>query len=220
MAQKHKGRLVTYGFQSHLDFQGRIIQTTPQGSWIQIFNESFFLPLLGRYNALNALGAISTALELGLSLKDCLDWSDFSPPSFRMEKREFQGATFFLDCYNANPTSLQKAIETIKSLEGRKILVLGSLLELGSHSERLHKELGEWAFYHGIELALVLGNEGYPFYHAFQKAGGKGWFGICPRLASKTLLSWLKPGDIVLFKGSRGAALERIWEALLSTKAA
>jgi UDP-N-acetylmuramoyl-tripeptide--D-alanyl-D-alanine ligase len=125
-----------------------------------------------------------------------------------MELRRLRGATLLVDCYNANPESTRAALETLAGWPAqRRIAVLGDMLELGAAAPQLHRETG--AAVRDAELWVV-------GVHAADYETGATASGIpVRRFATKpdlarALLPELGPGTVVLFKASRGAALEDV----------
>ncbi len=117
------------------------------------------------------------------------------------------------DCYNANPMSMRAALDDLAaSAPGRRVAVLGDMLELGQEERRLHRELGAYARARGVELLVAVG----------QLAGevGEGFEGEVrcvpdAAAAAEALSGLLHAGDCVLVKGSRGVGLERVAETLV-----
>jgi UDP-N-acetylmuramoyl-tripeptide--D-alanyl-D-alanine ligase len=122
------------------------------------------------------------------------------------------------DCYNANPMSMRAALDDLAaSTSGRRVAVLGDMLELGPEERRLHREIGAYARARGVELLVAVG----------QLAGevGEGFEGEIHCVpdaaeAAEVLSGMLRAGDCVLVKGSRGVGLERIAETLLDAASA
>ena len=134
-----------------------------------------------------------------------------------MEVRRRGGVTFIHDAYNANPASVSKALQSFQALpvEGRRIFVLGDMLELGEEAPRYHEEVGEEALGCGVDILLTLGPLSA---HAFSRAKTLGLhrashFQNHQELAEQ-LRGMLREGDWILVKGSRGMQMERILEAL------
>ena len=125
-------------------------------------------------------------------------------PGGRWRVLERNGIRFIDDTYNANPISVRAALEGLSQHAGRKIAVLGDMLELGPDSVRLHRETGA--------LASSVADEVFSL-GEFRDALSQNPF-TDPQTLSAALLEHLKPGDTVLFKASRGVKLERVLEAV------
>lgn len=176
------------------------------------------LRAVGKHNIYNALAAAAAALATGMSVdavKCGLD--DFAPVALRSELREIAGRTVLVDCYNANPASMEAALLTLSSLKsgGKAIAVLGDMLELGNASVDAHRALGAAAVRLGADLMITVGtfakhtangaiDAGMPKTRALE-AGS-------PAEAAVLLKKLSQPGDAVLIKGSRGMKMEKIME--------
>lgn len=180
----------------------------------------FRLPVPGMHNVYNALAAIAVGLHLrvpkaGISAA----LAAFPAPKLRMQVRRIHGVTLLDDCYNANPTSVRAALETLAAHEarGRRVAVLGDMLELGNESERLHAEMGRFLAESGVDELFTFGTHSR---HLNQAARSKGLSRRAARhysdfdLMAADLAASLAPGDVVLVKGSRGMRLERVGEML------
>jgi UDP-N-acetylmuramoyl-tripeptide--D-alanyl-D-alanine ligase len=134
------------------------------------------------------------------------------------------GVTVLNDAYNANPNSTRAAIETLVALpnpRGRRVAVLGDMLELGDHSERYHKEMGELAATNGaggaLDLLICVGKKAQIIASSAKAAGMEG-----PRIvtypdaaaAARGFLRRVRSGDLILLKGSRGIGLEAVAKAI------
>jgi UDP-N-acetylmuramoyl-tripeptide--D-alanyl-D-alanine ligase len=127
------------------------------------------------------------------------------------------GAVLINDCYNANPMSVRAALDELaRSAGGRRVAVLGDMLELGPEAGALHREIGEYAQEAGVDVLVTVGElaaemtETFPG-EAHRVAGADA--------AAELLAGMLREGDTVLVKGSRALALERIAEALPGAQA-
>ena len=120
------------------------------------------------------------------------------------------GVVVINDCYNANPMSMRAALEELAATaRGRRVAVLGDMLELGAaDEERFHRELGEQASAAGVELLVTVGPRSAWTGEAF--GGGEHRHADDAEAAAALLRDALAPGDTVLIKGSRGVALERV----------
>jgi UDP-N-acetylmuramoyl-tripeptide--D-alanyl-D-alanine ligase len=159
----------------------------------------------------SALAAIAVGLQLHVpSHHAARAINRYKPQNMRMQVRKANGISVIADCYNANPSSMRNALETLFKMQGKgqKIAVLGDMLELGPQSAKLHTEIGKLAGSLGITV-LATGNEAK---HIAEAAEGK-FFEEKTQLIDE-LKSSVKRGDLVLVKGSRGMKLETVVEAL------
>ncbi|HWP49709.1 MAG TPA: UDP-N-acetylmuramoyl-tripeptide--D-alanyl-D-alanine ligase [Candidatus Limnocylindrales bacterium] len=184
---------------------------------------SITLPVMGYHNIYNALAAAAATHALGLNLSEIQrGLENFQSAPMRMETISHKGILILNDAYNANPSSMKMALKTLKEIPGvgRKIAVLGDMLELGRWSEMAHKGVGEAVADLGIDLLWVLGP-----YSQFIALGAREK-GMEPNrifLADsheqiiEKLQHELKEGDTVLIKGSRGMKMEKIVKGLITT---
>jgi UDP-N-acetylmuramoyl-tripeptide--D-alanyl-D-alanine ligase len=162
------------------------------------------------HNLRNLLAAVAVAQALGYTPSGALDVS-FS--AMRGQRLAFTGAVVLIDdCYNANPMSMRAAIDDLsETAPGRRVAVLGDMLELGADARRLHSEIGEYAAAAGIELLLTVGGLADEIARTFT---GESHTSADVREAAVLLAGLLRDGDTVLVKGSRGVGLERVVQSL------
>lgn len=186
------------------------------------------LPLLGRHNATNALAAVVVAEAMGVAMervKHRLEQVGAVPGRLEMRRigaSDETGVLVLHDAYNANPDSMQAAIETLVGLDQpgrRKIAILGDMFELGTHGPDAHRQLGEHIAAHGdgIDQVVLVGR--LTMFTA--EALGRRWpqervhaAGPFDETAAQVIAAMLAPGDIVLLKASRGVGLERLLPAI------
>ena len=181
---------------------------TPAGAFAVRLN------LPGAHNVANALAAIATGLACELSVDEIVaGLASVEPVSGRLSVRAGTGGVQVIDdCYNANPGSVKAAIELLAACNGRRVLLLGAMRELGPDSERLHREIGAHAAKAGLDALWGVGDELASTVEAFGEAGR--WFG--DHAAALEAISELCNSDTtVLVKGSRGARMELLLPALL-----
>jgi UDP-N-acetylmuramoyl-tripeptide--D-alanyl-D-alanine ligase len=169
------------------------------------------LAFTARHHRLNALAAVAAALAVGVRPSGRVE-----PPTgpLRGELVELAiGATIVNDCYNASPLSMRAALDELASHEtaGRRVAVLGDMLELGSESEALHREVGGVAAAAGVELLVTVGPHAVAMLDTFD---GESYAVVDAREAAALVGELIEPGDVVLVKGSRGIGLEVVAEAL------
>ena len=122
-------------------------------------------------------------------------------------RRGRNGSRVIDDSYNANPGSVQAAVDALASFPGRRLLVLGDMAELGRDSQRLHREVGAYAAARGIDALYACG----PLSALAATAFGAGGHTFADKTAlAQALLELLDPDTTVLVKGSRSAGMEDI----------
>jgi UDP-N-acetylmuramoyl-tripeptide--D-alanyl-D-alanine ligase len=186
------------------------------GSLIRYAGLEIRLPLPGRYNLKNALGAIALARYAGISPEEIKRGIEKVKPLFGRAEVIRGDITVMLDCYNANPDSMESALDFCANLEwkGKKIFVLGSMLELGEESAEAHRRVCSLAADSGVDRVFLFGDD-------MVRAGQTtDWYGVEVSShtdiedLSRALANTAKKGDLVFLKGSRGMALERVCPAL------
>jgi UDP-N-acetylmuramoyl-tripeptide--D-alanyl-D-alanine ligase len=176
---------------------------TPLGS------QRFHFPFTEAHNLTNALAAIAAGVAFGADLGGMADRAaSIGFSRFRGERLELPGGIVLVnDCYNANPVSMRAALDHLVGLEaGRTVAVLGEMGELGPESAGYHREVGEHARAHGVDLVIGVGLPARDYDPDELVAD--------PGEAAELLAAKLEPGDAVLVKGSRSAGLETVAETL------
>lgn len=175
----------------------------------------------GRFMVSNALAAAAVGHLVGLSADQIRAGLEaFVPERGRMARVPLKGGvTLIDDTYNANPGSMEAAMDTLMRLKGKKgrgFMVLGDMLELGDHSEALHRRMGRHAAHLGAFRIYVTGRFARAVASGAVEAGmGKTDIFIGEKSALfKDLIERVRPGDWILVKGSRGMAMETVVEAL------
>ena len=168
------------------------------------------LPLEGRHNARNCLLALAVADQLGVSSAS-LNAMEVSVPGGR-NRRLLQGGLTLLDeTYNASPEAVMAALALLSSQPGRRFAVLGTMLELGAESLQLHCAVATQAAALKLDGLVVVdgGEEGRAMANA---AAALPRIAVVssPEDAAEPLSKWLRAGDVVLLKASRGVALEKL----------
>jgi UDP-N-acetylmuramoyl-tripeptide--D-alanyl-D-alanine ligase len=171
------------------------------------------LPVPGRHMVVNALLAAAVGWKLGISPVEIADaLSNAILTVGRLGRYDCRGITIIDDTYNANPESMAAAIETLLDspvVDGsRRVIVLGRMGELGGHAPMAHLHVGALAAQRNLSVVAVgEGAEGIA-----EGAGHAPYFSDSDE-AAKWLAREAKPGDVVLFKGSRSAKIERVMNA-------
>lgn len=216
------GRSVFYGFEEEPQPDLRAVAIRPAGAGQEVDitgkwgDFTLFLPLPGRHNVANALAAAATAFSLGLSpAQVATGFKNLPPVDKRLRVLETRGLTVIDDTYNADPDSVQTALEVLENMNGRKIAVLGDMLELGEISGRAHRETGRMVADYGCAALFAYGPRSEETVAAAAEAGVISRHYTDKNLLIRDLKNYLTPGDNVLVKGSRGMKMEEIVRELL-----
>jgi UDP-N-acetylmuramoyl-tripeptide--D-alanyl-D-alanine ligase len=178
------------------------------------------LPSLGRHNVYNALAAAAVGILFRVSLDEIREaLESYKGVSMRMQRVAVDGATIIDDTYNSNPVSLRVAVNFLSEVEcdGKRIVVVGDMLELGERSDELHREAGCFIAGRPIHILVTVGNRSTRIAEAALNDGiSEERVVICETNleAVAHLRSILGEGDIALIKGSRGMKMEEIVEEL------
>lgn len=171
------------------------------------------LPLRGRHNARNALIALGVALHFGVDADAALaQLALLKPSEMRGELHEFGDIKVIVDCYNSNPASLSAAIDLLASMphHGPRIAIVGSMLELGPTSAELHGKGAAEIAACNFDVVLATGDFVSAFAPHAQALGDRLILSQDPLDGFRKLAAGLQGNELVLLKGSRGVALERL----------
>ncbi|MCL6564447.1 MAG: UDP-N-acetylmuramoyl-tripeptide--D-alanyl-D-alanine ligase [Firmicutes bacterium] len=209
-----KGEVAWYGRSPEV--QSRLLEAAVEGTGVRCRiavegqEVAFWLPWPGVHQALNAAGALLVAQRLGVEVVAAAErLSQIEPSRSRIQVREIGEVRVVEDVYNANPDSMAAALEYLASLPGRKVAVLGDMLELGAAEEESHRRVGEAAARHA-DLLVTVGERARAIAAQARALGISVVETGSVDEAALMLPQLLRPGDVVLFKASRGMALERL----------
>ena len=219
-------RVLTYGIGADADVRAEALRLTSDGSQFMVTwnkeRHDYSIPLAGRHNVSNALAALAAGFVLGYTPQEMqTGLQRLAVTKMRYEVHEVGTWTFINDAYNASPSSMAAAVETTANLyEGRKIAVLGDMLELGDAAEEAHRRIGRRVAELGFAALVTYGPQSRWMHTAAEAAG-------CPvccyvethEAAAKHLRTLLRDGDTVLFKGSRGMKMEAVIALLTGEEA-
>jgi UDP-N-acetylmuramoyl-tripeptide--D-alanyl-D-alanine ligase len=182
---------------------------------------SAFLPIPGEHMVKNAVQAVAIGRTFGLSLAQCAEGlAKTSLPGGRFRIERLGQVLVINDAYNANPDSVIAALRTVARLplKGRRIAALGYMGELGEQSLSSHERVGSAAAENGFDFLIAVGERAKPIASASFKAGLDRTRTVATqREAADALAEFLEPGDLLLVKGSRSAAMDGIIEQLEAT---
>jgi UDP-N-acetylmuramoyl-tripeptide--D-alanyl-D-alanine ligase len=174
------------------------------------------MPIPGRHNAGNALAAFAVARRLGMGSEDIVRrLATFTLPEMRLQMQRRGKITVINDCYNANPASMEAAMDTIGAMDtlGRRVAIVGDMRELGEHARGHHEELGKLVARSNIDVLLTVGRFADVVCESARRTGSDRLVLHASRSVddlSRRISTLLKPTDTVLLKGSRALRLERL----------
>ena len=225
-----RGKIVTFGLSSPADVRAQAVQSRGvEGSNFELVWGSFVghasLPLLGRHNIYNALAAIATAIQHGITPEQAIaSLATLAPPDKRGQHLEIAGTTVINDCYNSNPKALDAMVDAVAATAAkRRIVVAGEMLELGPTGAELHRQTGKRIAERGIDVLLGVRGLAREMVDSARGGGISAEFVASPQEAGEWLARETRPGDLVLLKASRGVQLERAldaWKARVEAPAA
>ncbi len=178
-----------------------------------------FLPLPGMHNALNALAAIGAAQRFGFSQDEAAKTLEtFTGARMRLESQQVGKLLLINDAYNANPASCEAAGKVLEQLTsaGRRVMIVGDMLELGAESSTLHQELGQALARMHIDLVVGVGELGSQVAKAAEQAGTSAQSFPDTPAACEGIVPLLAEEDAVLLKASRRMGLEKLIEPIRS----
>lgn len=210
-AAKARGIRKIFSFGKHPEANARLLDLSPDALEADILGTklSFHPPAAGEHMAQNALAALLAAHVTGAELAFSADaLESFTPLKGRGQQRRLQIAggviTIIDDCYNANPQSMLAAIKVLAEADGgRRIAVIGDMLELGDIAEKAHADLAPALLEGGTDLVFCAGPLAKKLYDALPAEKRGAWAETAGDLAPKVAAT-LIPGDTILVKGSRG----------------
>ena len=217
VAQKYNA--LQFGLQPHNDVRAEQIRTFGEETHVSVvaFGKTFdlILPTIGEHHVLNALCAITVGLLCDVSIENiCAGLRSFQNTGMRQNIYEKNGIRIIADCYNAGPESMRAALKVLAQSSGRKIAVLGGMLELGAFAQQAHFEIGlEAAKYADMLFAYGEHSEEYVSGAKKLKMAFAETYDTHEMLA-QALSGCLTEGDTLLVKGSRGMRMERVLQIM------
>ncbi len=211
-----QGRKVTYGIDHPANFRAtNIVERGLLGTRFTLEGQTFELALPGRHNLENLLAAMATARAIGIS------WAgiergvrELKPAYHRGVVIPWRGATIYDDSYNSNPYAVSRAIALLRQADvhGRRIAVLGDMLELGGRELEYHYEAGR-EIPLDVDVVVAVGRRSAALLDGARHAGftdERLYHFDSAESAGTFLESFIRPGDLVLVKASRGIGLDKI----------
>jgi len=210
-------RQIRFGESDSADLRLTAYEPVGAGQRFQL-NGRFWvdLPVPGRHNAMNALAAIAVAQRFSFRQEEAIAaLADFSGPEMRLQWVSLGELTVLNDAYNANPASVAAAAEVLADAQGRrKVMVAGDMRELGPQAQEMHELMGRDLARRKIDLLIGVGGLGRYIAKGAAEAGLAAEAFDTVEDAGRAIAALLRPGDVVLLKGSRATAMERLLEPI------
>lgn len=208
-----RGKIIKYGIDNRAGVYAKDIVLKDKGSSFRLcFSDDktidITLKISGRFNIYNALAAASITAELGAGPGEIKQGIErFAGVPMRIEIKDLFGAVVISDVYNANPASMDEAVNELIRLKGdRTIAVLGDMLELGPYAEEAHRKLVRRLSQLHIDIFIAVGPE---MARASEEFSGTCYRADNAGAAGAKLHDICRQGDTVLVKGSRGMQMEK-----------
>lgn len=174
-------------------------------------SEEIIVPVQGEHNVSNALIAIAVGLELDISLEDIKKGiQEFELTKNRMDIVEKNHKTIIDGTYNASVDSMKSSIDVLANYKKRKVAILADMLELGSYSQQLHEEVGNYIAAKKIDVLICIGKEAKYMSQKAKENMENVYYFATNQEAIKQLEDLLKDGDVILVKGSHSMNLKEI----------
>ena len=222
MSDRTKAKVVYYGLDKKADIWADQIESEGlEGMRFRLnyAGEKMYVraPIIGRHSVHNALAAVGAGFALGMTWEEVITGLQQAYTQIRLVAvRSENGALLLDDTYNASPESMLAALNLLEELDGRKIAVLGDMLELGPYEREGHELVGVRAA-SVAKVLVTLGERAHMIAEAARKAGMKK-SAVFEFEDIESVIDWmnknLTANDAVLLKGSHGLRMDRITAAL------
>lgn len=217
----HPGRSITFGLNPGAHVCAENVRVNDSGVSFTVDGVHFESSLLGRHSVLNILAGIAVASIYGIRPAQLTEAvKNLAASKMRGERLVHDGVTILNDCYNSNPDAARAMIDVLRETPAqRRIAVLGEMLELGRWSESLHRDVGSYVAKSGIDVLVGIRGEASHLVDAARQSGlavDAAFFFPDAASAGEHLRRIARPGDVILFKGSRGTHVETALERFLA----
>ncbi len=211
-------KIITYGINgTNLDFTAENIKSDGEKTVFEVctknIRQKITLPCVGIHNVYNALAAFAVGTHHLITPEECAcALEKYIPSGMRQKIVRKNGIVFIEDCYNASPDSQKASLNALLSIEGKRhIAVIGDMLELGSYSEKAHRDVGVYAAQKKADMLFAYGSESLYSAKSARESGLEKVFHFSDKeKLSEAILDTLQEGDVISFKASRGMRLEDV----------
>ena len=214
-----RGPSITYGFSEQADVRAVQAEGGPSETEFTVQGVRFRSALSGHHSVLNILAGLATAKVFGIAFDELVPAvANLRPTKMRGERSVRNGITILNDSYNSNPEAARSMIDLLRAEPAqRKIAVLGEMLELGHMAEVLHRNLGNYVADAGVDVLVGVCGVSRLMVEQAKRAGldnHTAFFFEDAEAAGDFLRDFVRPGDAILFKGSRGIHVEKAIERM------
>ncbi|WXR62019.1 UDP-N-acetylmuramoyl-tripeptide--D-alanyl-D-alanine ligase [Peptostreptococcaceae bacterium AGR-M142] len=212
--QKTSYEILSFGFREDNHLYCKSYENKDDGMKFKVIMNGegmeFFIKTKGKHNIYNAMSAILVGMKMNLSVEEIqIGFDNYISSDMRLKIEKIKDFKVINDCYNASPDSMIGALQVLKEFEGRKIAVLGDMLEMGEYSSFVHKEIGKHIDAK-IDILITVGNDSKLIGES-KKSGESKHYHFSNNNEAKIFINELtKKDDVILFKASRGLKLEEI----------
>jgi UDP-N-acetylmuramoyl-tripeptide--D-alanyl-D-alanine ligase len=222
-AEVHPGRSMLYGQSANAEVRAEAVEYGSDGLKFVVDGVTFESQLTGRHGVSNLLAGIAVAGVYGITPAQLTSAvARIEPQKMRGERLERGGVIVYNDCYNSNPDAARAMLDVLRDTPARRrIAVLGEMLELGRWAEPLHRDVGDYAVRCGVDVLVGIRGASCYTLDAAKRAGLRGdaaFFFEHPSEAGQLLGRLARPGDAILFKGSRAVHVEEALEQFLASQ--
>lgn len=216
LAARTSARILKVGLSDQNDLRAVAVQQTRDGLAFQVDETEFLIPVLGKHFVYPALFAIAVAKEFGISTRDLVEcFRQYETIPGRCHIEQVGSWNIIDDSYNSSPVSMAAACQILSEWPdgGKRIIVMGDMLELGAESKRYHQEMGELIALSGIDLLFVCGKQAGAVVQGASSGNlsrDRVFQAADVEALQNEVISRLEPGDVVLVKGSRSMRMERL----------
>ncbi len=211
--KSYQQRMIRFGESPDAQLRLTEYETDGRTQRFQVNNHQWFsLRIPGRHNAINALATVAVCARFGFAQEEiAATLEDFGGVTMRLEWIEADEIQIINDAYNANPASLTAAMDVLcDNQAARRVLIIGDMLELGDQSESIHTNLGRDIAMQGVDLIVGVGTLGGLVATAAAAEGKPAVTFATVTHAGRGIGRLLRPGDLVLLKGSRAMGMEKL----------
>ena len=217
----HPGPAITFGFSAGADVRAEDVEFLSDRAVFRSLGVRFESRLAGRHGISNILAGLAVARAFGIAPQRLTGAvASLAPGNMRGERLLAREMVVWNDCYNANPEAVRSMLDVLAAESGgRRIAVLGEMLELGAWSAALHREVGRYAAGRGIDVLVAVKGNARQVIEGALEAGfpaGHALFFEDPVAAGDYLRGAAASGDVILIKGSRGTRMELALERFLA----